>query len=84
MGIKEWLKSLQQDHPNSEAAQELDQAIQENREEAEKARETALAELAEVRKLRPESKEVHTGFKRVQEDNHFSSWLFKLLKERPQ
>lgn len=79
MGIKEWLRRHQIEPDPSQ----YDERLEDDREQARKARIDALVEIEQVRQIRRESGTVHRGMEQLREDNHFSPWLFGMLKEGP-
>lgn len=81
VGIKQWFRRRGHDVPIKPA--DYDQDLQADRAKALASREEAQKQVAEVRRLKPQSERVHSGLTNFREDNHFSDWLFKPFEERP-
>lgn len=76
VGIKEWFEK--HFHPEEEdPVVEFDRELEEQKRNAERAKEVAEQQRAAIEKLRPKSTRVHRGLSIVREDNHFSEWLFR-------
>lgn len=84
MGIKDWLRRHRVDPEGERIGETFDRIVENQREQAQIAVHQARQQLQDVRRLRPESGNVHSKWQKMREDNHFSQVLFRALKEGPQ